>query len=469
MATYTTLKSGSKGDDVKKLQQSLIDAGYNVGSAGADGIYGNNTAAAVKAYQKANGLTVDGIAGNQTLGALYGGSTATTTPSATTPQQSNTYKFEEFTFDPFETSDTYKNYSNTLDEMLTSGKPTQQESAYQPLLDEALNKYLNREDFSYDLNADALYQQYADQYTRQGQMAMMDTMGQAAAMTGGYGNSYAQGVGQQVYQGYMQELNDKVPELYQLALSKYTQEGQNLKDQISILDSMSEQEYSHYRDTVSDYYNDAQLLADRTDTLYDREYSAWGDKVGMDYNIHTDKQTAGYQEKSDAYDKAMTFIGSGVMPDAETLEMAGLSSAEAQVLVNAVKEQAASGGSGGKGNGYDNGGQTTSDIKKMQAALGISADGKWGPQSVEASGGLTADEAYTAWKNGTLGQKMEEDATYYSDWDEGDWEGYFAQIRQSEGQAAAEEELKYFTSKGLIPTKYVSYGAIGARGGKMGH
>lgn len=340
MATYTTLKSGSKGDDVKKLQQSLIDAGYNVGSAGADGIYGKNTAAAVKAYQQANGLTVDGIAGNQTLGTLYGGSTATTTPSATTPQQSNTYKFEEFTYDPFETSDTYKNYSNTLDEMMTSGKPTQQESAYKPLLDEALNKYLNREDFSYDLNADALYQQYADQYTMQGQMAMMDTMGQAAAMTGGYGNSYAQGVGQQVYQGYLQQLNDKVPELYQLALSKYNQEGQDLKDQMTMLNGLSEQEYAHYRDTVSDYYNDAQLLANRTDTLYDREYSAWGDKVGMDYNIHTDKQTAGYQEKSDAYTHAMSLLSLGITPDAAELEKAGISSAEAQSVIKKVNEQA---------------------------------------------------------------------------------------------------------------------------------
>lgn len=343
MATYTTLRRGSSGDEVKKYQQTLKDAGYSID---VDGKYGPQTESITKEYQKANGLSVDGIAGNQTLGTLYGGSTATTTPSATTPQQSNTYKFEEFTYDPFETSDTYKNYSNMLDEMMTSGKPTQQESAYKPLLDEALNKYLNREDFSYDLNADALYQQYADQYTMQGQMAMMDTMGQAAAMTGGYGNSYAQGVGQQVYQGYLQQLNDKVPELYQLALSKYNQEGQDLKDQMSMLNGLSEQEYAHYRDTVSDYYNDAQLLANRTDTLYDREYSAWGDKVGMDYNIHTDKQTAGYQEKSDAYTHAMSLLSLGIMPDAAELEKAGISSNDAKSIAKKANEQAKASASG---------------------------------------------------------------------------------------------------------------------------
>ena len=77
MAIY---KIGSSGDDVKKLQTQLKAAGFDPG--GIDGIYGNKTAAAVTAYQKANNLTIDGIAGNQTLGSLYG---KTTTPTVSTP------------------------------------------------------------------------------------------------------------------------------------------------------------------------------------------------------------------------------------------------------------------------------------------------------------------------------------------------------------------------------------------------
>ena len=72
------------------------------------------------------------------------------------------------------------------------------------------------------MNSDALYQQYRDLYTQQGQMAMMDTMGQAAAMTGGYGNSYAQTAGQQMYNQYLGKLNEVVPELYQQAYNRYT-------------------------------------------------------------------------------------------------------------------------------------------------------------------------------------------------------------------------------------------------------
>ena len=60
-----------------------------------------------------------------------------------------------------------------------------------------LDQINNREKFSYDLNGDALYQQYKQQYMNQGKLAMVDTMGQASAMTGGYGSSYAETVGNQ--------------------------------------------------------------------------------------------------------------------------------------------------------------------------------------------------------------------------------------------------------------------------------
>lgn len=66
------LSRGSKGNAVKAMQLLLIGYGYGCGSDGADGIFGTNTLAAVKKYQKAKGLTVDGIAGTQTWGSLLG-------------------------------------------------------------------------------------------------------------------------------------------------------------------------------------------------------------------------------------------------------------------------------------------------------------------------------------------------------------------------------------------------------------
>ncbi len=59
------LKKGAKGDDVKKLQQRLKELGYYKSTC--DGNYGNVTVTAVKAFQKKNGLTADGVAGASTL------------------------------------------------------------------------------------------------------------------------------------------------------------------------------------------------------------------------------------------------------------------------------------------------------------------------------------------------------------------------------------------------------------------
>lgn len=64
--TYPTLSSGSSGSDVKEMQKKLLLLHYDCGSAGADGDFGSGTLAAVKAFQSANGLTVDGVCGPNT-------------------------------------------------------------------------------------------------------------------------------------------------------------------------------------------------------------------------------------------------------------------------------------------------------------------------------------------------------------------------------------------------------------------
>lgn len=292
MATYTTLRKGSTGDEVKKLQTSL--------GITADGIYGNQTEKAVKEYQTKNGLSVDGIAGDQTLGKLYGDSTATTAPTTTpTAQSKAASKYGEFKYDPYEESDLVKQ-ANALLEQQIANKPGEYNSNWQAHLNETLNKILNREDFSYDLNGDALYQQYKDQYTTQGQMAMMDAMGQAAAMTGGYGNSYAQSVGQQTYQGYLQQLNDKFPELYQLALDQYNREGQDLYNQYGLYADRENMDYGRYRDAASDYNNELARLTEEARYQAETDYGKYMDKYNMDYGQFIDDRNYDYQKDRDA-------------------------------------------------------------------------------------------------------------------------------------------------------------------------
>ena len=82
-AGYTTLRYRDSGSAVLKMQKALVALGYNTG--GTDGKFGATTEKAVRQFQKDNGLSVDGLAGNATLTLLYslaeGGSSTTTTPS----------------------------------------------------------------------------------------------------------------------------------------------------------------------------------------------------------------------------------------------------------------------------------------------------------------------------------------------------------------------------------------------------
>ena len=379
MAVTSTnnLRKGSKGSDVTELQKLLNNNGYNLA---VDGIFGSKTLAAVQDYQKKNGLTVDGIVGTNTWGALTNASNAST--QAQPEVKAPTFEYTK--------SDVVAQAEALLQQQLAN-KPGEYQSAWQTQLNDTLQKILNREKFSYDLNGDMLYQQYKDQYTTQGKLASMDVMGQAAAMNGGYGNSYAQTVGQQAYQGYLQQLNDKVPELYQLALNQYNAEGDEMYNQASLMAQMENQDYGRYRDSVSDYYTELANLKDDARYMSETEYErAWNDfnaKYGAYRDTVADEQwQAEFDEAKRQYDEQM-----------------------------ALSKKA----------------KTSSTPKKVTTPVVADPD--------------------------------------YSDWDAGDWEGYFAKIRQSEGKAAAEEELKYFTSQGLIPTNMVTYAASGARGGQMGH
>ena len=174
-------------------------------------------------------------------------SVATTPKATTTPSITPTVS----SFD-YQESDDVTAKRDKFNEILNQ-KPGDFQSDYTEAAKQALDKFMNRDKFSYDLNGDALYQQYKDQYITQGKLAMQDTIGQASAMTGGYGNSYAQSVGQQTYQGYLQQLNDKVPELYQLALDQYNREGEDMLNQYGLLADREDTEYGRHRDKVSDW------------------------------------------------------------------------------------------------------------------------------------------------------------------------------------------------------------------------
>jgi len=65
------IRKGQHSEDVRKVQERLIQLGYNCGRFGADSIFGNSTLDAVKRFQRNNGLAVDGLVGEKTWAKLF--------------------------------------------------------------------------------------------------------------------------------------------------------------------------------------------------------------------------------------------------------------------------------------------------------------------------------------------------------------------------------------------------------------
>lgn len=299
MATYSNLSYGSKGDDVKKMQTALINAGYSVGSSGADGSFGPATQAAVKKYQADNGLAVDGIAGSNTLGKLYEtsttSSTAATSSGTTSPEKPTAPKY-----DPV--SDTA--YQEALAALQQANKNTPKYAGtYDGQLKDLYDQIVNRDKFSYDINADMLYKQYANQYILNGKLAMMDSMGQAASLNGGYGSSYGQAVGQQTYNAYLQQLSDIVPELYAQAYDQYNAEGDKLLQQYAMIGDLADDEYGKYQDAYTRWANERDYAQEQADTAYDRGYNDYLAKLSQ-YNADREYELTleqwNYKKEQDA-------------------------------------------------------------------------------------------------------------------------------------------------------------------------
>ena len=142
-------------------------------------------------------------------------------------------------------------------------KPEAYQSAYEDALKQVMDRILNREEFHYNLAGDALYRQYRNQ----------------AVQTGGYGNSYAQTVGQQAYQRELDNLADRIPELYNLAMGQYQLQSQSLQQKYDLLSGAKQQEYQQYQDGLAAWQKEADQLWQRYTDIRDADYDAYRDEI----------------------------------------------------------------------------------------------------------------------------------------------------------------------------------------------
>lgn len=194
-----------------------------------------------------------------------------------------------------------------------------------------LNEIDNYEPFKYDLNGDMLYKQMADNYIQQGQLAMQDTMANAAALTGGYGNSYAASVGNQAFQQHLTQLNNNIPALQAAALNVWRSGEDQLIDQ----------------------YNAGSMQLDNLLAIRAAELAAWQAQEAMNFDAWSANEQnaynewlAGYSQAQDQYELAKDYYG--------TLEAM----------------QKSIGGSGGGSSSSKTSGKTSSTTPAVGAVLG---------------------------------------------------------------------------------------------------
>lgn len=261
--------------------------------------------------------------------------------------------------------DAIDQYNGWVEDYEQNNPKAEYEGKYDAKIDALLKEILNRDDFSYDARNDPLYQQYAEMYRREGDRAMKETMAEAAAGAGGM-NTYAITAAQQANSYYNSQLNDKIPELYQLAYEMYLQDKESKVQDLGILQNMDATQYGRYRDTITDWYNDKNFAYGAYQDAVDQgnwetnlayndmwanknfNYNDYWANKEFDYNDEWknkewDEGIADKEYDRDLYDQesakeeAWKYIEMGVMPSAELLEKAGMDEATASELVEQAK------------------------------------------------------------------------------------------------------------------------------------
>lgn len=227
-------------------------------------------------------------------------------------------------------------------------QPAPYQSQYRPQMDNLMSQYQNRGQFNYDVNADAMYQQMLDRYIQQGKQGMMDTMGKASAMTGGYGNSYAQTAGQQTYQGYLQGAYDMMPQYYQMALDRYNQQGNDLLHQYNLVAQQEESDYGRYNDDMNRYLAEQDRLRSAYDTERAYDYNQFTDDRNFSYGVYQDDVANSRYEQELARAQVDWLLANGKDIPEDLAELSGYH----QAYLEGAKKTPATGSSGSVKNSY---------------------------------------------------------------------------------------------------------------------
>lgn len=180
-------------------------------------------------------------------------------------------------------------------------RPQTYNSKYSGALDSILAEIQNPKPFKYSFNDDELFKYYADLETQNAKKANINAQGQAAALTGGYGNSYGAAAGAQAYQEALLPLYERGMQLAQFARDNYDKDQQRPYDQLAALQGMDESDYGRYRDTMSDWRQDEQNARDVYENERNFGYNEYMDALNNAMNIGKMEADSFRADQDEAY------------------------------------------------------------------------------------------------------------------------------------------------------------------------
>lgn len=270
---YSKLWRGTYGGDVYELQRKLNQHGYNLD---VDGGYGVKTQAAVFDYQRKNGLAVDGVAGDETWGSLLakeqareqGNSTGKQVLSGVSDETADRLAGLEQGYKPSDSVLAAEAERQSLEAL----EPEAYDSAFDEQLKALYEQMDSRPKFSYNPEEDETYQRYAKMYRQEGRGAMEDTLGRAAALSGGYDSSYAQTAAQQSYQQYLEKLAQLIPEFSADARDAYDRQGAAMQERYNALQREQDAEYQQWLAQKEAWQKEMSQAQARYEDLRDQDY-----------------------------------------------------------------------------------------------------------------------------------------------------------------------------------------------------
>lgn len=339
-SNYEWVSYGSQGNAVKQVQQILNRSGYELEE---DGVFGPLTRAAVLDYQKKNGLRiVDGIVGDETWGHMLSSQTAAPQPTASRQVLSGvsdeTAGAVQALEQGFQRSDSTEQAYDEY-EALRASAPGSYVSSFAVELAQLYDQIAGRQPFRYDPAEDAAYARYAAAYQRQGRAAMENTLGKAAALTGGYGSTYAETAAWDAYGSYLDKLADQTGALADNARKQYQQEGEALLERYKLLQQQEQAEYKRYREDYDAWRSDTADALKRAQTEENRDVTLYRQML----NYYADKLAAEQKAATAAASAAAKSSGSASSAKKSTASAAPLSQAAAESVSRVAKRYLASG------------------------------------------------------------------------------------------------------------------------------